>query len=82
MSRPRALRRKSLRVSVGSDGGPGDCRARPKPSPRICGRPEGDGAAWTVVDDFPEIPPVTRAEIDVIETWFGDLLDKIFGPPR
>ncbi|WP_298355292.1 hypothetical protein [Rhodoblastus sp.] len=79
MSRPRALRRKICRDRACSGDSPGDRRARPKPSPTICGRAEDDGAAWIVVDDLPKIPPVTRAEIDVIETWFADLLDEILG---
>ncbi|MGO8740605.1 hypothetical protein [Rhodoblastus sp.] len=72
MSRPRALRRKSRR----------DRCDHPKSSPRVGGRAEDDGAAWVVVDDWPEIPPVTRAEIDVIETWFADLLDEILSSRR
>lgn len=32
-----------------------------------------------VVDDWPDRVPVTEAEIDVFERYFGDLLDKIFG---
>jgi hypothetical protein len=82
MSRPRALRHIIRRDRTGADDGPGDRRARPKPSPTICGRAEDNGAAWIVVDDLPKIPPVTRAEVDVIETWFADLLDEIFGARR
>jgi len=26
--------------------------------------------------------PVTDTEIDVFETWFGDLFDELFGPCR
>lgn len=82
MSRPRAFRRQCRRDHALSGDAPGDRRARPKSSPRIGGRAEDDGAAWIVVDDWPEIPPITRVEIDVIETWLADLLDEIFGPPR
>ena len=32
-------------------------------------------ATWTVTDDWPEDVPVTEAEIDVFEAWFGDLFD-------
>jgi hypothetical protein len=28
---------------------------------------------WTVTDDCPDPVPVTDAEIDVFEQWFGDL---------
>lgn len=38
--------------------------------------------AWVVADDWPEIAPVKRAEIDVIETWLADLLDGILSPRR
>ena len=30
-----------------------------------------------VVDDFPEIVPVTQRELDVIETYLGSLLDDL-----
>ena len=34
---------------------------------------------WTVTDDWPKDVPVTEAEIDVFEAWFGDLFDELFG---
>jgi hypothetical protein len=34
---------------------------------------------WMVTDDWPEDMPVTDAEIDVFEAWFGDLFDDLFG---
>jgi len=34
---------------------------------------------WTATDDWPEDVPVTEAEIDVFEAWFGDLFDDLFG---
>jgi hypothetical protein len=34
--------------------------------------------AWTVTDDWPEDVPVTRAEVDVIEAWLGELFDELF----
>jgi hypothetical protein len=33
---------------------------------------------WTVTDDWPEDVPVTEAEVDVFEAWFGDLFDELF----
>jgi hypothetical protein len=36
---------------------------------------------WTVSDDWPERVPVTEAEIDLFEAWFGDILDELFGKP-
>ncbi len=29
----------------------------------------------TVTDDWPHPVPVTQAEIEVLEQWFGDLFD-------
>jgi hypothetical protein len=47
----------------------------------IPGRPPKHGlTAWTVTDDWPEHVPVTAAEVDVFEAWFGDILDELFGP--
>jgi hypothetical protein len=34
---------------------------------------------WTVTDDWPEDIPVTEAEVEVFEAWFGDLFDELFG---
>ena len=31
------------------------------------------------VDDWPERVPVTDAEIDIFEAFFGDVLDELFG---
>jgi hypothetical protein len=44
--------------------------------------PKLDLGTWTVTDDWPERVPVTDAEVDVFEAWFGDVLDKLFGPCR
>jgi hypothetical protein len=33
---------------------------------------------WTVTDDWPDEVPITEAEIEVFEAWFGDLLDELF----
>lgn len=35
---------------------------------------------WRVVDDWPERVPVTEAEVDIFERYFGDVLDRLFGP--
>ena len=37
-----------------------------------------DPIDWTVTDDWPEDVPVTEAEIDVFEAWFGALFDELF----
>lgn len=42
--------------------------------------PKDDLSAWTVTDDWPERVPVTVAEVDVFEAWFGDVFDELFGP--
>jgi hypothetical protein len=42
--------------------------------------PKHDLTTWTVTDDWPERVPVTAAEVDVFEAWFGDILDELFGP--
>ncbi|WP_375551357.1 hypothetical protein [Rhodophyticola porphyridii] len=33
-----------------------------------------------ITDDWPEVVPVTEAEVRMIEAYFGDLLDELFGP--
>lgn len=38
--------------------------------------------AQTIVWHRPESVPVTEAEVDVFERWFGDLFDELFGPCR
>ena len=53
-----------------------------KPWP-VPGRPsKHDVENWTVTDDWHERVPVTEAEVDVFEAWFGDLFDELFGPCR
>jgi len=37
---------------------------------------------WTVTDDWPEDIPVTEAEVDAFEAWFGDLFDELFPSSR
>ena len=58
---------------------PDDLYIVPGPWPRV-GRPvKIDVETWRVLDDWPERVPVTQAEIDVFEAWFGDLFDELFG---
>lgn len=33
-----------------------------------------------ITDDWPEIVPVSEAEVRIIEAYFGDILDELFGP--
>ena len=42
--------------------------------------PKHDLSTWTVTDDWPDPVPVTQAEIEVFERWFGDLFDELFDP--
>ncbi len=56
--------------------------SRPNLGLASAGRPKHDLSAWTVTDDWPERVPVTQAELDVFEAWFGDLFDELFGSGR
>jgi hypothetical protein len=38
--------------------------------------------AWTITDDWPSAVPVTSAEVDVFEIWFGKLFDELFSRRR
>lgn len=33
-----------------------------------------------VIDDWPERVPITETEIEIFERYFGDVLDRLFGP--
>lgn len=41
--------------------------------------PRHDLSTWTATDDWPDPVPITEAEIEVLEQWFGDLFDELFG---
>ena len=43
------------------------------------GRPSKHDSTWTVTDDWPALVPVTQAEIEVFEQWFGDVFDELLG---
>jgi len=82
MPRPRASRRKDRHERAVAGVMPDDPYIPFKPWPRI-GRPvKHDLETWTVTDDWPERLPVTQAEVDVFEAWFGDLFNELFGPCR
>ena len=68
MSRPRA----SLGLL------PDDLCIEPEPWPRIGRPPKHDVETWIVTDDWPDPVPITDAELDVFEAWFGDLFDELF----
>lgn len=60
---------------------PGDLNDYALDPERRAGRPiKHDLAGWTVTDDWPAHVPITEAEVDVFEVWFGDILDELFGP--
>ena len=80
MSHVRARCRRSNRRAIASGALPDDLYSYISSPPRT-GRPvKHDLADWTVSADWPEQVPVTEAEIDVFEAWFGDLLYELFGP--
>ncbi|MBS7697511.1 MULTISPECIES: hypothetical protein [unclassified Chelatococcus] len=41
-----------------------------------------NGKEMRVTDDWPDYVPVTEAEIDVFERWFGDVFDELLSPER
>ena len=51
-------------------------RAHARPNRR---RAKRASVTLAVTDDWPKDVPVTEAEIDVFEAWFGDLFDELFG---
>ncbi|MBR2690452.1 MAG: hypothetical protein IKE42_21585 [Aquamicrobium sp.] len=55
--------------------------AEARSSPRIGRPPKFVPETWTIVDDWPEPFPVTKAEIDLFEAWFGKLLDDLLRSP-
>jgi len=82
MPRTRAKRQKDRREYPHLGVLPDDLYIRLEPWPRIGRPPKHDVAAWTVIDDWPRRVPVTEAEVDVFEAWFGDIFDELFGPCR
>ncbi len=83
MSRTRAHRNLERRGRVETGVLPDDLYDYANSSTPRIGRPvKHDLAGWTITDDWPEHVPVTEAEVDVFEAWFGDLFDELFGPCR
>jgi hypothetical protein len=41
-------------------------------------RAQADEGEWIVTDDWPDDVPVSEAEVEVFEAWFGELLDELF----
>lgn len=40
------------------------------------------GETWRVIDDWPEVAPVSQREIEVIDTFLRELVDELLGAPR
>jgi hypothetical protein len=76
MARPRKSRPQNLTADEAPSD---DLYDYARPPARRPGRPvPEDPTTWTVKDDWPEHVPVTEAEIEVFEAWFGDLFDELF----
>jgi hypothetical protein len=76
MARTRKFRRQNTTTE---DGLPDDLYDYARPPIRRVGRPPAEvTTTWTVTDDWPDEVPITEAEIDVFEAWFGDLFDELF----
>lgn len=50
------------------------------PDPPIRRRRRRDEKPIVVTDDWPEMVPITDLEVRIVEAFFGDLLDELFGP--
>lgn len=83
MSRSRIHHRKNRRGRADPGAPPADLHDYARMPVSRAGRPpKHDLSTWAITDDWPERIPVTDAEIDVFEAWFGDLFDELFGPCR
>lgn len=82
MSQTRAHRSRKCRGRARNGALPNDlyAYAEVRPLPRIGRPPKLEPETWTVTDDWPDPLPVTQAEIDLFEVWFGDFFDELFGP--
>lgn len=52
-----------------------------KPWPFPGRPPKHDLSTWRVTDDWPDPVPVTLAEVEMLERWFGDIFDELFSSP-
>ena len=76
MARKRKSRKQNITMVVGL---PDDLYDYARPPARRAGQPAPeDTTTWTVTDDWPDEVPITEAELDVFEAWFGDLFDELF----
>lgn len=84
MSKTRAHRSLKRHGRTGNGALPKDlyAYAEVRPLLRIGRPPRLDVETWTVTDDWPDPLPVTEAEIDLFEAWFGDFFDDLCGPSK
>ena len=75
-----APREKSFLAQAALSGSaPSDLYDYARPVVRRLGRPARTiDSRWTVTDDWPDEVPISEAEIEVFEAWFGDLFDELF----
>ena len=50
------------------------------PDPPIRRRRRRNDKPIVVTDDWPEMVPISDLEVRLVEAFFGDLLDELFGP--
>jgi len=76
MVNPRKSRRRRVAAVATAPDDPYDYLLPPR---RRAAHPKAEEpSTWTVSDDWPDEVPVTEAEIEVFEAWFGDLFDELF----
>lgn len=78
MLRDRCSRARAIRGTL-----PADLYAYARHTPRPSDNPrpiESERARIHVTDDWPEVLPLTEAELRVIEAHFAEVLDELFGP--
>lgn len=51
-----------------------------QPATRAARLARADPEPIAVTDDWPDVLPITDAEVRIIEAHFGDVLDDLFGP--
>lgn len=76
MARSQKSRRQCSAFSAAALGDLYDYARRPARRSRRSRK--ADPIAWMATDDWPEDVPVTDAEVDAFEAWFGDLFDELF----